>query len=138
MLLQNFDVLSFYFQGIAELDALMFMLNLPSSVAIKGVTYGTPRVGSTEFATYFDSKVPSFSHVTNQKDMIPILPGRFLGYAHPNGEKHIVATGKWDACNGHDNTSPNCSTGAVANIFVGNLDDHSGPYEGIMLGGANC
>ncbi|KAG9128555.1 hypothetical protein FRC07_003444 [Ceratobasidium sp. 392] len=124
--------------AIATLDALYFRLNLPSTVAVKAVTYGLPRVGNPEFATYLDSKVPDFSHVTNKKDVIPILPGRFLGYAHPNGEKHIVAAGQWDACNGHDNTSPNCSTGAVGNIFVGSLDDHSGPYEGISIGGDYC
>lgn len=34
-------------------------LNLPSSVKVKGVTYGTPRVGNPAFATYFDSQVRS-------------------------------------------------------------------------------
>ncbi|KAG8793992.1 hypothetical protein FRC12_000956 [Ceratobasidium sp. 428] len=124
--------------AIASLDALYFKLNLSSTVSVKAVTYGLPRVGNPEFASYLDSKVPDFSHVTNKKDVVPILPGRGLGYAHPNGEKHIVAAGQWDACDGHDNTSPNCSTGAVSNIFVGSVDDHLGPYEGIMLGGDAC
>ncbi|KAG9104248.1 hypothetical protein FRC06_004232 [Ceratobasidium sp. 370] len=124
--------------AIATLDALYFKLNLPSNVAIKAVTYGLPRVGNTDFASLIDSKITDFSHVTNKKDVVPILPGRFLGFTHPNGEKHIVAAGQWDACNGHDNTNESCSTGAVDNIFEGSTDDHLGPYEGIYLGGDYC
>ncbi|KAG9073744.1 hypothetical protein FS749_014724, partial [Ceratobasidium sp. UAMH 11750] len=124
--------------AIATLDALYFKLNLPSNVAIKAVTYGLPRVGNADFANFIDSKIPDFSHVTNKKDVVPILPGRFLGFAHPNGEKHIVAAGQWDACNGHDNTDESCSTGAVDNIFEGNTSDHLGPYEGISLGSDYC
>ncbi|KAJ3476600.1 hypothetical protein NLI96_g11047 [Meripilus lineatus] len=44
--------------ALAELDALYMVLNLPSSIHVKSVTYGTPRVGNPAFATYFDSKVP--------------------------------------------------------------------------------
>lgn len=43
--------------AVAELDALMFTLNLPSTVHIKSQTYGTPRVGNPAYATFFDSKV---------------------------------------------------------------------------------
>ena len=35
-------------------------LNLPSSVHVKAVTYGTPRVGNPDYATFFDSKVRFF------------------------------------------------------------------------------
>ena len=68
---------------------------------------------------------------------MPILPGRGLGFAHPNGERHIIAAGNWVSCSGHDNTDASCTTGAVSNIFVGSASDHSGPYEGISFGN-NC
>lgn len=32
-------------------------LNLPSNIAIKGVTYGTPRVGNPAWAALFDATV---------------------------------------------------------------------------------
>ena len=32
-------------------------LNLPSHIAIKGVTYGTPRVGNLAWAALFDATV---------------------------------------------------------------------------------
>lgn len=31
--------------------------NLPPDIAIKGVTYGTPRVGNLEWAAFFDATV---------------------------------------------------------------------------------
>ncbi len=35
-------------------------------------------------------KLPNTQRITNKKDPLPILPGKFLGYQHTNGEKHIV------------------------------------------------
>ena len=46
--------------ALAELDSLFLTLNLPSSTAIKAVTYGTPRVGAPAFAALIDSKVLHF------------------------------------------------------------------------------
>ena len=43
--------------ALAELDSLFMTLNLPSSVHVKAVTFGTPRVGNPAYAQYFDSKV---------------------------------------------------------------------------------
>ncbi|KAG8689750.1 hypothetical protein FRC09_012272 [Ceratobasidium sp. 395] len=79
-----------------------------------------------------------FSRVTNEYDEIPIVPGRFLGYHHSSGEKHIKAPGVWNACAGQDNTSTDCSTGAVPDIIIGNLIDHLGPYEGVWVGTIFC
>jgi predicted lipase len=43
--------------ALAEIDALYMAMNLPSSIHVKGVTYGTPRVGNPAYASFFDSKV---------------------------------------------------------------------------------
>lgn len=43
--------------ALAQLDALFMRLNLPSTIHIKAVTYGTPRVGNPAYASYFDSMV---------------------------------------------------------------------------------
>ncbi|KAH7326904.1 lipase [Rhizoctonia solani] len=120
--------------AIASLDALYLKLNLPPTIAIKGVTYGQPRVGNQEFANLMDQKITDFSRITNLEDEVPIVPGRFLGYHHFSGEKHIKSTGVWNACGGQDNTSTDCSTGAVPDIIQGNLIDHLGPYEGVWIG----
>ncbi|GAB1518439.1 hypothetical protein RhiTH_001498 [Rhizoctonia solani] len=61
--------------AIATLDALYFKINLPPTVSIKAVTFGLPRVGNQAFADLIDSQITDFSYVTNEKDLVPILPG---------------------------------------------------------------
>ncbi|KAH9849002.1 alpha/beta-hydrolase [Lenzites betulinus] len=125
--------------AIAELDSLFFTLNLPSSIHVKAMTYGTPRVGTPAYATYFDSKVADFSRINHNHDLIPILPGRGLGFQHPHGEIHILADNSAVACPGDDDaTDSQCTIQTVPNIFVGNILDHLGPYEGIYMGTLFC
>lgn len=81
--------------------------NLPPNIAIKGVTYGTPRVGNHAWAALFDEtvriftvpisehkihplQISDFRRINNAKDIIPIVPGRFLGFSHVVGEVHII------------------------------------------------
>ncbi|CAE6464654.1 unnamed protein product [Rhizoctonia solani] len=109
--------------AISLLDSLYLSLSLPSA-KFKVVTHGLPRVGNKEFADLIDSKIPDLSRITNMQDLVPILPGRGLGYAHPNGEKRILAPGSWTSCAGHDNTDKSCTTGAVPTILNGNANDH--------------
>ncbi|CUA77084.1 Lipase [Rhizoctonia solani] len=123
--------------AISFLDAIYFKLHIPG-VVIKVVTHGMPRVGNQAFANYIDSNLSDVSRITNMKDVVPILPGRFLGYVHSSGEKHILSPGNWVACAGQDNNDQQCSTGDVLNIFSGNVNDNPGPYEGIIIDGTAC
>lgn len=86
--------------ALAELDCVFMALNLPSSIAIKGVTYGTPRVGNTAWAALFDSLISDFQRINNKKDIVPIVPGRLLGFSHVQGEVHIVSDGYAVQCPG--------------------------------------
>jgi len=125
--------------ALAELDALFMTMNLPSSVHIKAVTYGTPRVGNPAYATFFDSMVPDFTRVNNEKDPIPIVPGRFLGFEHPHGEVHIISPGDAVSCPGDDDaTDSECTIATVPNIADSDLLDHLGPYQGIYIGTIFC
>ncbi|KAL0946173.1 hypothetical protein HGRIS_012436 [Hohenbuehelia grisea] len=125
--------------ALAELDALFMTLNLPSSVAVKAVTFGTPRVGNAAFAQLIDQRVPDFRRINNKKDIVPIVPGRALNFAHPHGETHILSPGNAVACSGDDDaTDAQCQIQTVPNIFVGNVFDHLGPYEGISIGTIFC
>ncbi|KAH7337832.1 Alpha/Beta hydrolase protein [Rhizoctonia solani] len=123
--------------AIAFLDALHFLLHIPEP-KIKVVTHGMPRVGNQEFANYFDNHLNDVSRITNRKDIIPILPGRFLGFHHSQGEKHILARGVWVACAGQENTDAQCIAGAVPNVLAGDIEDHPGPYNDIMIDGGAC
>ncbi|KAI0739453.1 lipase [Daedaleopsis nitida] len=119
--------------AIALLDAVFLHIQIPSAM-IRFVGYGTPRVGNQKFANFVDSLPVSVTHINNKKDIVPILPGRFLGYHHPSGEIHIQDSGAWFACPGQDNTDDRCIVGDVPNIFEGDPDDHDGPYDGIEIG----
>jgi len=123
--------------AIALLDAVYLPLHLTGFTFATSV-FGLPRVGNPAFADYVDAHVTNFAHITNKSDPVPVLPGRLLGYAHPSNEKHIVTTGTadgdWYACDGQDNTSVDCSAGAVPNIFGSNVVDHLGPYGTIQMG----
>ncbi|KAJ8586616.1 alpha/beta-hydrolase [Rhizopogon salebrosus TDB-379] len=125
--------------AIAELDCVFMALNLPSNIAIKGVTYGTPRVGNPAWAALFDSLVPDFQRINNMKDMVPIVPGRGMGFSHVQGEVHIISPGNAVECPGDDDaTDAQCTIASVPNVMEGNILDHLGPYEGIYIGDMYC
>lgn len=84
-------------------------------------------------------KVPDFQRVNNDDDLIPIVPGRFLGYLHPHGEVHMLRTGYAVACDGNDNDADElCQIKSVPTVFQGNIVNHLGPYEGIWIGTTFC
>ncbi|KAF8320778.1 lipase [Clavulina sp. PMI_390] len=124
--------------ALAVLTAVYLPLHLPSGTTYTTNVFGLPRPGNPAFANYVDANITNFSYVTNKLDYIPILPGEFLGYKHPSGEKHIVtsgdAAGDWYACQGQDNESVDCTTGAVPYIWDGEESDHQGPYGTVYMG----
>ena len=93
--------------ALSLLDAVYLPLNIPG-ITTRFVGYGLPRVGNQEFADYLDAQPTSVTHVNNKLDMVPILPGRFLGYHHPSGEIHIQASGQWLSCPGTPPYPPLC------------------------------
>lgn len=79
----------------------MFMkLNLPARTTVRGITFGTPRVGNEAWAAFFDSQVADFTRMNNKRDPVPIVPRRLLGFRHPRGEIHIQLNGSAVACPG--------------------------------------
>ena len=85
------------------------------------------------------AQVPDFTRINNESDLVPIIPGRGLGFAHPQGEVHITSPGNAVACSGNDNASDGqCTIKTVPNIFRGSILDHLGPYEGIFIGTLFC
>ncbi|KAF8180845.1 hypothetical protein BJ912DRAFT_854984, partial [Pholiota molesta] len=103
-------------------------LFVPSDVMFRMIGYGLPRVGNPAFASFIDSNV-DVTHVNNKRNFVPTLPGRFLGFEHPQGETHIQDDGSWVTCSGDDNTDARCMTGDVKNILEGKLADHDGKFQ---------
>lgn len=139
--------------AIALLDAVYLPLHLPSTTTFKTYGYGMPRVcyypsstvyyvlhvslqvGNQAFADFVDSATSKVhvTHVNHEKDPVPILPGRGLGFHHPSGEVHIESNA-WYSCPGQDNTNTLCEVGDVPNIFVADVSDHNGPYGAVTMG----
>lgn len=87
--------------ALALLDGVYLRLQLSKDVTVKVISYGMPRVGNQAFVNFVDSQLSRVvTHVNNQEDPIPIVPGMDLGYHHPSGEIHILDSGAWDACPG--------------------------------------
>ncbi|KAF8264764.1 Alpha/Beta hydrolase protein [Lactarius quietus] len=125
--------------ALAQLDTLFMKLNLPEGTTVRGVTFGTPRVGNPAWATYFDSQIANFTRINNKRDVVPTVPGRRLGFQHPREEIHIQEDGSVVACPGDDDgTDPQCSDLLVPNIAAGRIPDHLGPYHGISIGTVSC
>ncbi|KAI0249663.1 lipase [Lactifluus subvellereus] len=121
--------------ALALLDAVFLSLHLPSSVTVKVVGYGMPRVGNQAFANFVDNQLKGkVVHINNREDPIPVVPLMSMGFHHPSGEVHIQDSGAWDNCVGQDNPSNMCSTGDVSNPFRANAANHNGPYAGISMG----
>ncbi|KJA28316.1 hypothetical protein HYPSUDRAFT_33656 [Hypholoma sublateritium FD-334 SS-4] len=118
--------------AIALLDLVYLPLHI-SGVSFKAITYGMPRVGNQAFANFVDAN-RVLTHINNKEDIVPIVPGLFLGYHHPSGEVHIMDNNQWVSCPGQDNASTECIVGDVPNIFDGDTSDHDGPYDTITMG----
>lgn len=130
--------------ALAQLDALYMTLNLPSDIHVMSRTFGTPRVGNPAYADLIDSMVPDFTRMNNYLDPIPIVPGRFLGFQHPETEVHIVSDSSDDsdvvACPGNDDaTDAQCTIMMVPNVVDADILDHLGPYPGdVYIGTIYC
>ncbi|KAJ7497940.1 lipase [Mycena galericulata] len=117
--------------AISLIDSIYLPLHI-TGVTFQSVLYGLPRVGNQAFANYA-STGNTVTHINNKEDIVPILPGMFLGFHHPTGEIHIQDSGAWDTCPGMDNPSDLCTTGDVPNILEGDESDHDGPYGGVEM-----
>jgi len=87
-------------------------------------TYGSPRVGNSVFAHWFNSKMHGRSwRFTNYEDLIPHMPKEDMGYHHIATEVWNSApdsmTGKWNTCDG-SGEDPKCSNSAWST----SIDDH--------------
>jgi hypothetical protein len=119
--------------AIAAISSSYLSLHLPSGTTFKTVTYGMPRVGNQLFANFANGK-SDMTRINNKRDPIPTLPYRVMGFAHTEGEIHITASNQWVSCPGQDNESPECTIATVPLLANGDINDHSGPYDGVTMG----
>ncbi|VDC00935.1 unnamed protein product [Peniophora sp. CBMAI 1063] len=127
---------------LSLLDAVYLPMHLPDTVKISTIGYGLPRLGNIAFAEYVDAHV-NLTHITYQRDPFPTLPFRFLGFQQPGNEVHIDQSDDWVQCPGQENGSAECIDGAVEGaggtlVDLVNVEDHEGPYDGVVMGLGEC
>ncbi|KAF5316578.1 hypothetical protein D9619_006734 [Psilocybe cf. subviscida] len=118
--------------AIAIISSAHLKRSIPTAT-VKTITYGAPRVGNAAFAN-FANGLSDMVRINNKRDIVPIVPDRFLGFAHTEGEVHISSNDAWISCPGQDSTDAGCTIDTVPNILVGSPGDHSGPYDGVIMG----
>ncbi|KAH8828777.1 alpha/beta-hydrolase [Flagelloscypha sp. PMI_526] len=129
--------------AVAVMDAIMLKQFLDSSIDIKTITFGTPRIGNQEWADLVD-QILDTTHIfiTNKNDPVPQLPPETLGYRHSSGEVHITDDEDFVTCPGQDNEAEQCSFGEthILRLLVDvGIGAHEGPYiNGISFGHSQC
>ncbi|KIY63330.1 lipase [Cylindrobasidium torrendii FP15055 ss-10] len=124
--------------ALSLIDSVYLPLHLPEA-NFRYIGFALPRVGNQEFADYVDSTMSGkIVHITNKDDLVPIIPGRGLGYHHPSGEVHITDDDVWNACPGQDSEADGCTIDDVPNVLVGDVGDHKGPYNGVIISSSTC
>jgi len=95
----------------------LFQANLPVSL----ITFGQPRVGNSNFASWYAGLGYPIWRVTNERDIVPHVPFRFFQYEHFPREiwfqNNYVNFQKCSKSNGED---PNCSDDG----FDDSIEDH--------------
>eukprot|EP01104_Vermistella_antarctica_P016858 TRINITY_DN584_c1_g1_i1.p1 TRINITY_DN584_c1_g1~~TRINITY_DN584_c1_g1_i1.p1 ORF type:complete len:306 (-),score=14.84 TRINITY_DN584_c1_g1_i1:101-1018(-) len=76
---------------------------------ITAYTYGLPRVGNLDFAAYYNALIPTSYRMTNQRDVVPHVPGTLLGFWHVQNEIWYNRTQEFVSCPLNNGEDPNCS-----------------------------
>jgi hypothetical protein len=101
-------------------------------------TFGSPRVGNSEFYDAFGAAVSSAlsTRVTHYRDMVPHLPQTLLGYHHVHNEVYFNEdSSSYTICDGSGEDG-DCSD-SCSPIHCTSVDDHL-LYMNVPLGSDNC
>lgn len=106
--------------ALALLDGVYIHVQL-TSVSVRVVSYGMPRVGNQDFANWVDKNLSGrVTHVNNEEDPVPTVPGMFSGFVHVSGEVHITDSGAWENCPGERFSSLAVSlSGVRVRLYLG-------------------
>jgi len=80
--------------AMATLASVDFQYNFPG-VQVKVVTFGSPRVGNSQFEKSFRHRVPDYIRIVNSNDLVPRLPPQLFNYSHVGEYLHVGSTYRW-------------------------------------------
>ena len=112
--------------ALATLCALEMKLQLKIP-DVHLITFGSPRVGNSVFASWYSKTIPQHLRFTHNRDMIPSLPPVYMGFSHVAQEIWIVdvvpSRTLVGVCDG-SGEDPKCHRGACRFGFCSSLTDH--------------
>ena len=119
--------------ALSLLDGVYLRVQLNASVSVRVVAYGMPRVGNQDFVNWVEDNLGGdVTHINNEEDTVPIVPGWLLGFHHPSGEAHITDSSMWESCSG-ELLSP---SGVRVRVFGKEPDVKQGvPKQNMMSNG---
>jgi len=85
-------------------------------------TFGSPRVGNDNFATYYNSIQPNNYRLVNQHDLVPHVPTQVMQYHHVPTEVWYTSNGTYQECN-DSGEDPSCSD-SINNPATLSIYDH--------------
>ncbi|ORX74048.1 alpha/beta-hydrolase [Linderina pennispora] len=114
--------------ALASLNAADVAQNAPSRIKqMQLFTYGQPRVGNKEFATWMSNRGFPIYRVTYKQDIVPHLPPQLFGFKHFNQEVWYQLSGEPKWC-GSTTENKQCQNSVDADDY--STDDHS-KYPGL-------
>ncbi|CAG8582656.1 11773_t:CDS:2, partial [Dentiscutata heterogama] len=117
-------------------------------------TYGAPRVGNSEFASFVNNNLNFTTRIVNQADSVPHIPD-CCGYEQHQGEVWIANTAKNEVVKCSGNQNEHCSESVSFKDWIADFTllfinaipfhrilfespDHYGPYWGIHIDESLC
>jgi len=111
--------------SLGAAGATLFAMDLEENLGYSGVqtlNFGSPRVGNKAFSDAAASKIPGLQRMTDNKDCVPGLPPKDLGYYHEVTEvwEHPAGADTYKICSATDGEDPTCGDSTLED----NCDDH--------------
>lgn len=114
-----------------------YVLEYDEKIPISGVySYGSPRVGNKEFATYYNQGQHLSWRVTHNNDPVPHLPPEAFGFTHIANEVYYNADSTvHHVCDGSGEDDKCADQHGIIDFFA--IDDHL-HYYGEAIGEDAC
>jgi len=106
--------------AVAQLIGMeLFAVDIDNEV----YNYGQPRIGNDKYAVFVNEIIKSLRRFTHDRDMVPHIPPRDVGYLHSCREVFEDKTGNIKECSSAECEDPHCAD--QYRLSQTNTEDHS-------------
>lgn len=122
--------------ALATLLAYDLMMSATHSVSHL-ITFGSPRVGNTEFVKSFNTYPLEYNRVTHYNDIVPHVPEELMGYMHVSNEIwYNEDNSEFSVCDDYNTEDDMCSN-TCSPLHCTSTSDHM-YYLNVTMGGEGC